>query len=38
MILLSRPLAGLALLFKVVNELSLRFSRVEVKDSLGITN
>jgi len=37
MILSSRPLAGLALLFKAVNKLSPRFGRVEVKNSLGIT-
>jgi len=33
---LSRPLVGLALLFKTVNKLSPRFSRVEVKKGPGI--
>jgi len=38
MILLSWPLAGLALLFKVVNKFSPRFGGVEVKDGLGIAS
>ena len=36
MVLLSRPLAGLVLLFKAVNKLSPRFGRAEVKDRPGI--